>query len=175
MEKTLLIPGRGWKFRVITALFLAALPALFAAGCGSKSDTPIPEIDFDKAKAISDAVADDLVRKDIKDLSDKLDVGFTTIVKGPDDLRKVVEKMYGLYGRPLKCDYKVAQAGVRTDATWKRPTRTFYYAVKTTKYPMGKYFLKVEVARSFNGGFLDVSGFGFFTFKEGAPVPSYLK
>lgn len=154
---------------------MVVFPALFLAGCGPKSEAPLPEIDFVKAKAISDSVADDLVREDVKDLSDKLDVGFTLVVKSPDDLKKVMEKMYGLYGRPLKCDYKVAQAGSRTDDQWKRPTRTFFYAVKTTKYPMGKYFLKVEVARSFNGGFLDVSGFGFFTFKEGAAVPNYLK
>ncbi|HJT23576.1 MAG TPA: hypothetical protein VJ873_03315 [bacterium] len=175
MGTTPLKPRFGRNALLVPLLFWAVLPAFFIAGCGSKSDPPLPEIDFNKAKAISDAVADDLVRKDVNDLSDKLDVGFHAIVKGPDDLRKVVEKMYSLYGRPLKCDYKVAQSGVRTDATWKRSTRTFFYAVKTTRYPMGKYFLKIEVVSAFNGGFLDVSGFGFFTFKEGVEVPSYLR
>lgn len=165
----------GHGIHVTTALFLVLWPAFFLSGCGQKSEPPLPEIDYNKAKVLSDAVADDLIRGNVNDLSDKLDVGFHLVIKGPADLKRVVEKMYGLYGRPLKCDFKVAQSGVRTDDTWKRFSRTFYYAVKTTKYPMGKYFLKVEVVRAFNGGFLDVSGFGFFTFKEGVDVPSYLK
>jgi hypothetical protein len=149
--------------------------ALSLSGCGGKTEPSLPEIDYNKAKAISDAAAQDFIKRDIKGLYQKLDVGFHLVVKGPDDLRAVMEKMYGLYGRPLKCDFKAAQAGMRTDDTLKRPTRTFLYAIKTTKYPEGKYFLKIEVVSAFNGGFLDVSGFGFFTFKEGATVPNYLK
>jgi len=153
----------------------ALLTAFILAGCGTQAPPPQPKIDFDKAKAISDAAVDNLVHKDMNALYSKLDVGFHLVVKNPEDLKGVVEKMYGAYGRPLKCDYKMAQSGMRTDDHWQRPTRTFFYAVKTTKYPVGKYFLKVEVVRAFDGGFLDVSGFGFFTFKEGTEVPNYLK
>lgn len=162
------------RFAVVRLLPLALL-GFFLFGCGLQAPPPVPKIDFDKAKAISDGVADELVKKDINDLYQKLDVGFHLIVKGPGDLKGVVEKMDELYGNPLKYEYKMAQSGIRTDETWQRPTRTFFYAVKTTKYPMGKYFLKVEVVRAFDGGFLDVSGFGFFTFKEGTEVPDYLK
>jgi hypothetical protein len=166
-------PGR--KNSLLRFILPVLLPALFFSGCGEKTKPPLPEIDYNKAKAVSDAAAQDFIKSDNNGLYQKLDVGFHLVVKGPDDLQAVMEKMYGLYGRPLKCDFKAAQAGLRTDNGVQRPTRTFIYAIKTTKYPEGKYFLKIEVVSAFDGGFLDVSGFGFFTFKEGATVPNYLK
>lgn len=161
------------SFRCLLLLSLA-LSFHFISGCGSNSEPSLPAVDYDKAKALGDGVAGDLVRNDVKDLEDKLDVGFHTIVGSPADLQKVMNKMYGLYGRPLQCNLKAAETGVRRDGSWKRASRTFFYAVKTTKYPFGKYFLKVEVVAAPNGGFLDVSGFGFFTFKDGT-VPAYLQ
>jgi hypothetical protein len=154
----------------VVLCFFALIPA-----CNHKpSEPPLPEVDFAKARVLSDAVANDLVKEDVKDLSDRLDVGFHLIVRGPEDLKRVLEKMYGLYGRPVECVFKISQTGVRADGEWKRPSRTVYYAVKTTKYPMGKYFLKIEIVPAFSQAFLDVSGFGLFTFKDGN-VPDYLK
>ncbi|GEM_PF-1507800 len=167
----------GSKPLLLTAriLFAALLSPLFLSGCGQQAEAPPPQIDYAKAKAVSDGAVDCILRKDSDGLYQKLDVGFHLVVKNPADVRAVLEKMDTLYGHPLKCDYKAAQAGLRTDETWKRPTRTFLYAVKTSKYPLGKYFLKIEVVRAFSSESLDVSGFGFFTFKEGTEAPSYLK
>lgn len=155
---------------MIPLLFLS----LFHSGGQAPSPTPFPEVDFTKAKALSDAVTDDLAKGNVKDLLGRLDLGFHMMVKDEGDLRKVVDKMDGLYGRPVQWVFKVSNTGIRQDGQWKRPSRTFYYAVKTDKYPMGKYFLKVEVVTAFSGGFLDVSGFGYFTFKDGT-VPDYLR
>ena len=138
------------------------------SSCGQAPPPALPEVDYQKAMDMSNAVAGDLVRQDAKDLSNRLDVGFHSVVSGPEDLRKVLLNMDKLYGRPVNWVFKVAKMGVRTDGQWKRNSRIFFYAVKTTKYPMGKYFLKVEVVNSLSGGFIDVSGFGFFTFKDGS-------
>ena len=46
--------------------------------------------------------------------------------------------------------------------------------MKTTKYPKGKYFLKIEVVANAQATAIDVSGFGFFDFKDGN-VPDYLR
>jgi hypothetical protein len=168
--------NRGGYKGVIRPLFLLLMSAGLASSCGQNaSQPPLPEVNDAQAKALSDTVADDLIHKNTKDLLNHLDAGFYKIVSGPGDLQKVMEKMYGLYGRPLKCDFKIGKSGVRTDGTWQRPSRTFLYAVKTTKYPMGKYFLQVEIVTAFSGRSIDVSGFGFFTFKDGVDVPDYLK
>jgi hypothetical protein len=148
--------------------------SLFHSGGQQPSVVPTPQVDFNKAKTVSDAVPDDLAKGNTKDLLGRLDLGFHMMVKDEGDLRKVMEKMDGTYGRPVQWVFKVSNPGIRQDGNWKRASQTFYYAVKTTQYPMGKYFLKVEVVTAFSGGFLDVSGFGYFTFKDGQ-VPDYLK
>ncbi len=153
----------------------AALLCVLACGCGpNPAEPPLPQVDYVKAKALSDAVAADLARGDAKDLDGRLDIGFRSVVRGPEDVRKVLGKMEESYGRPTRWVFKIEQPGVRTDGPWKRTSLSFFYEVQTTKYPLGKYFLKVEVVNAFTGGYPDVSGFGFFTFKDGN-VPDYLK
>jgi len=156
--------------RKLSLLFL--LSALLAA-CTPSKDRPIVELDFNTAKAMSDAVLDDLIKADSKDLMERLDVGFHSLVKDEKDLKLVLEKMYKQYGKPLSGELKVSQAGVRMDDQWRRPKRTFWYAVKTTKYPKN-YFLKVEVVRAFSSDNLDVAGFGFLTFNDPSKAPSYM-
>lgn len=157
------------------AALCAVLLGVLACGCGpNSSEPPLPQVDYVKAKVLSDAVATDLVRGDAKDLDTRLDVGFRSVVRGPEDLQKVLVKMYGSYGHPLQWVFKIEQSGVRTDGPWRRSSLNFFYAVRTTKYPLGKYFLKVEAVNAFNGGPPDVSGFGFFSFKDDK-VPDYLK
>lgn len=159
------------SFRFLLALGWLVLPL---AACNRNAAPALPEVDYQKAKDMSDAVAEDLVKENEKDLSNRLDLGFHTVINGPQDLRKVMENMYAMYGRPTSYVFKIAKMGVRVDGDWKRNSRTFFYAVKTTQFPMGKYYLKIEVVNAFSGGFLDVSGFGFFTFKDGN-TPDILK
>lgn len=145
------------------------------SGCGGdKAQAPLPPADYAMARGMSDMVANDLIQDDVKDLYDKLDVGFHMVVANSKELDEQVHKMYEMYGHPTECVFKIARTGVRVDGPWKRSSRSFIYAVRTTKYAKGKYFLQVEIVPAYSGGFIDVSGFGFFNFKDGV-VPDYLK
>lgn len=144
------------------------------SSCGPAPDPGLPEIDLQQSRAISDAVANDLIGDNALDLFNRLDAGFYSLVRDQKEMEGVIQKMYGLYGRPLECEYKITKSGTRIDGTWKRSKREFFYAVKTTKYPKGKYFLKVEVVPNARATAIDVSGFGFFEFKDGK-VPDYLR
>jgi hypothetical protein len=158
-------------------LVLTALGSL--VGCGPKPDTQekpiVPMADYSLARSMANAVASDLVQGDMKDLFQRLDPGFHMVVNSDQELQKQVKKMEGMYGRLLEWRFKMSQTGVRKDGVWRRGSRAFLYAVKTSKYPYGKYFLKVEVVPAYDGqGPIDVSGFGYFTFNDGI-IPENLK
>ncbi len=144
------------------------------SSCGSSPEPGLPELDLQQARAVSDAAANDLIGDNSKDLFNRLDAGFSAMVRDEKDVEKVIQKIYGFYGRPLECDYKISKSGTRVDGTWKRSKRDFFYAAKTTKYPKGKYFLKIEVVANAQASSIDVSGFGFFDFKDGN-IPDYLR
>jgi hypothetical protein len=150
-------------------LFLAGL-----SSCGPAPDPGLPLLDLQQSRAISDAAANDLIGDNAMDLFNRLDAGFYALVKDQKEMEGVIQKMYEAYGRPLECVYKISKSGTRIDGTWKRSKMDFFYAVKTTKYPMGKYFLKIEVVSNARETAIDVSGFGFFEFKDGK-VPDYLR
>jgi hypothetical protein len=152
---------------------LASLLGAVLASC-AKAPPPVVLVDAQKARLLADQAANDLVRNNVKDLYSLLDSGFESMISGPADLEKVLAKMDSNYGRPLEWAFKISNAGYRVDGTWKRPKRTYYYAVRTSKYAMGKYFLRIEVVPSFKGDRIDISGFGIFDFKDGT-VPSYLR
>jgi hypothetical protein len=160
------IPGR-------RPLFLILLLMIFFPACGRPRVDPQTPPDPGAARTLSDVVAEDLVKKNSQDLYSRLDWGFQNIVRNPADVEKVLEKMFTQYGQPVQCEIKASQPGQKMDGLQIRPTRVFWYAVKTTKYPKGKYFLKIEIIRSVGGSILDVSGFGFLSFEKG--TPSYLK
>jgi hypothetical protein len=150
------------------------IPLVGLSSCGPAPEPSLPELDLQQSRAISDAVANDLIGDNSIDLFKRLDEGFHALVKNDKETEAVIQKMYGLYGRPLECEYKVSKSGTRIDGTWKRSKRDFFYAVKTTQYPKGKYFLKIEVVANAQATAIDVSGFGFFDFKDGN-VPDYLR
>jgi hypothetical protein len=131
-------------------------------------------LDLQRSRAVADTVANDLIGDNPKDLFNHLDAGFYSLVRDDKEMEGVLQKMYGVYGRPQECEYKISKTGTRVDGTWKRPKRVFYYAVKTTLYPKGKYFLKIEVVPNAQATLIDVSGFGFFEFKDGN-IPDYLR
>ncbi len=155
-------------------LFLICLiPFLFTGACTEPATPAIKPLDFTDAKSVADAIASDLVQDDAADLFKHLDVGFQTMVKNEKEVKKVLGRMYAESGPPLECVYKISQSGIRKDGVWERPSRTFWYSVRTKKYQKGKYFLKVEIVPAFNGHPLDTSGFGILSFKD--KVPDYLQ
>lgn len=152
-------------------LVLGVMLSVLGAACSPpSSEPPVPELDYAKAEAMSDGAMKDILHGDGKDLSDRLDVGFEGQVRGPEDVAKVLQRMDKDFGRPLEFTLKFSDSGVRVDGAWKRARRTFWYTARTTKYAKGKYFLKIEVVRTFNGDNVDVSGFGFITFKGEVPA-----
>ncbi|HEY5038745.1 MAG TPA: hypothetical protein VIJ93_06725 [bacterium] len=162
-----------YSYRSRWSLFLILPLMSLLSSCGKpKVDLQAPP-EPGAARTLSDVVAEDLVKKNSQDLYSRLDWGFQNIVRSPMDVEKVLEKMFAQYGQPVQCEIKVSQLGQKMDGLQMRPTRVFWYAVKTTKYPKGKYFLKVEIIRSVGGSTIDVSGFGFLSFEKG--TPSYLK
>lgn len=130
-------------------------------------------INYEQAKGISDQVANDLVQDNAKDLFGVLDEGFTTRVGNADELEKVLQDMFKQYGKPLWVQLKASQPGYRADGTLERPRRSFWYACVTTKYPLGQYFVKVEVVPSQDNAKLGTTGFGVITFPKG--IPDYLR
>lgn len=131
-------------------------------------------MEYKASRLVSDAVAEALVKGDTHHLFELLDVGFQTVVKDEKDLQAYMNRMDAQFGQPLEYEYKHTQAGRRVDGVWNRPSRIFWYAIKTTKYPKGKYFLKIEIVPSGVGGRgMDTSGFGLLTFDR--KVPSYLE
>jgi hypothetical protein len=160
-------------FRFPYFLVFPVLASCFCS-CGPVPEPGLPELDPGQSRAVADAVANDLIGNNSKDLFNHLDAGFYSIVRDEKEMETALQKMYGVYGQPLECDYKTAKSGTRVDGTWKRSKKDFFYAVKTTKYPKGKYFLKIEVVPNAQATMIDVSGFGFFEFKDDH-IPDYLR
>ncbi len=152
---------------------LGLLVTLFLSACEEKAPPKMKPLEYIQSKSISDLIANDLIQNDVKDLYKHLDVGFQMVVKDEKDVAMVLDKMYAESGRPLEFDFKISQTGVRKDGSWERPSRTFWYTAKTTKFDKGKYFLKVEIVPAYGGSPLDTSGFGLLSFKD--KVPSYLQ
>ncbi len=164
-----------YRFTILAPLVLLGL----WGGCGPRPDSEekpvVPMADYTQARSMANQVANDLIQEDIKDLYQLLDSGFHMVVASDQELKKQIGKMEGVYGRLLEFRFKMSQTGIRKDGVWRRGSRAFIYAVKTTKHPFGKFFLKVEVVPSYDGkGPIDVSGFGYFTFDNGI-IPENLK
>jgi len=143
---------------------------LWTGACGPVGfDRPL---EYRPSRIVSDAVAGALVRGDTKSLFALLDEGFRTVVSNEGDLQKFLAGMDGQFGQPLEIDFKHSLDSRRVDGPSNRVSKVFWYAVRTTKYPKGKYFLKVEIVRSDSGKDLVTSGFGLLTFEK---IPKFLQ
>jgi hypothetical protein len=155
--------------KTLRLLLLMLLP-LGLGACREKTPEFVPP-DATGSKKMSDGLAESLVRADSNDIFTRLDEGFNTIVSKPTDVQKVLNKMYKDNGQPLEYKFVTSQIAQRVDGPNIRPTRIFWYSVKTTKHPMGKYFIKVEIVKSLYGKHVDVSGFGIINFDK---IPAFL-
>jgi len=150
----------------------AMVLGLWMAGCGPEAP-PTPPLDLEKGKQLSDAAALDYFDDNSASLYQKLDAGFLTEVKSPQDLKKVLEHIRFLYGKPVAYDYQAATSGNRREGYEDKPFLDFWYRLRTTRYPSGNYFLKIEVVRAQGASFEDIGGFGVLTFEK--DLPPYLK
>jgi hypothetical protein len=155
--------------KTLRVLLLALLP-LGLGACREATPEFVPPDAADSRK-MSDGLAESMVKSDSNDIYTRLDEGFNTIVSKPADVQRVLNKMYADNGQPLEYKFIISQTAQRVDGPNIRPTRIFWYSVKTTKHPMGKYFIKVEVVKSLYGKHVDVSGFGIMTFEK---IPAFL-
>ncbi len=154
--------------------FFGAAWVLLFSSCAQKSEHPDGiTINYYHGLEVSDRVANDLIKDNAKDLFSILDEGFSTRLKTADELEHVLQDMFGQYGRPLKVTLKACETGYRADGLVERPRRSYFYTCGTTKYPLGKYFVKVEVVPSRDYMKLGVTGFGIVGF-SGSP-PDFLK
>jgi hypothetical protein len=152
-------------------LFVGML-ILLGTGCGPVQPPPLP-LDLEQGKKLSDVVALDYFDNNSADLFQKLDAAFLTQVKGPNDLKKVLRHIRFLYGDPVAFDYQAATSGNRQEGYEEKPYLDFWYRLRTTRYPKGNYFLKIEIVRAQGAAFEDVGGFGVLTFDQ--DLPSYLQ
>jgi hypothetical protein len=156
----------GWLAVFILGLSLSS--------CAQKTEHPDGiTIDYNHGLDISNQAAKDLIDNNAKDLYALLDEGFALRLKNAEDLGKVLQDMFGQYGRPLKIQLKACETGYRADGSFERPRRSYYYSCYTTKFPVGKFFVKVEVVPSRDYMKLGVTGFGIVAFPQG--IPSFLK
>jgi hypothetical protein len=156
--------------KVLRLLLLVLLP-LGLGACREAEPQFVPP-DAGESKKMSDGLAESLVKGNSSDIFTRLDEGFNAIVAKPADVQKVLNKMNADYGQPLEYKFVTSQIAQRVDGPNIRPTRVFWYSVKTTKHSMGKCFIKVEVVKSLYGKHVDVSGFGIMPFDK---VPSFLR
>ncbi len=154
--------------KIKRALFLSGLMAL--SGCGHP---PPVGINLDQAKAFADKVALDYFDNNSDDLYPKLDIGFRSQVHNAGDLKKVLEHIRALYGKPQSYDFKIATYGNHSTESGPKPFVNIWYILKTDKYPKGDYYLKIQAVEADGATFLDLGGIGVLNFPEG--LPNYLK
>jgi hypothetical protein len=155
--------------KTLRLLLLLLLP-LGLGACRERTPEFVPP-DAAESKVMSDGLAASLVKADSNDIYTRLDEGFNIIISKPADVQKVLNKMYADNGQPQEYKYITSQVAQRVDGPNIRPTRIFWYSVKTTKHPMGKYFIKVEIVKSLYGKHVDISGFGIMNFDK---IPAFL-
>lgn len=154
--------------KVKKAFLLSSFLAL--AGCGAP---PPVGINLDKAKLFADGVALDYFDNNSVDLYPKLDIGFRSQVHNAGDLKKVMDHIRALYGKPVSYDFKVATYGNHATESGPKPFVDIWYILKTDKYPKGDYFLKIQAVEADGATFLDLGGIGVLNFPDG--LPTYLK
>ncbi len=143
---------------------------LILAGCGNP---PPVGINLDQAKAFADKVALDYFDNNSDDLYPKLDIGFRGQVHNAGDLKKVLDHIRSLYGKPQSYDFKIATYGNHPTQSGPKPFVNIWYILKTDKYPKGDYYLKIQAVQADGATFLDLGGIGVLNFPDG--LPTYLK
>lgn len=124
-------------------------------------------IDRERARTLSDSIADNLLKNDRPLLRNAMEKGFRDYY---DDaaFASFIDQMFAMFGKPLDVEYKMDELGGKTGpGGYDKPMRKFWYATRTTKYEKGTVFLTVEVVP--DEGHLASSGVALVTFPVSVP------
>jgi len=113
---------------------------------GPSSNGAVTEkLDIEKARQLSDGVANDLINRRSAALREKGEGAFRSQVDEAAFAR-MVDQMYQAYGMPLEFEFKNVEPGNKPSPNGEnRKMFKFWYAARTSKAEKGRYFLFVEV------------------------------
>lgn len=143
--------------------------ASLALGCKKIDLTAGEAIDLNQAREYSDGVVSDLLADRHKELRARMENTFQQSVSEAD-IPRTLEQLHDAYGgKPLEAEFKSHEVGERLYMDGSRkPLRKFWYAVRTTRAPMGTYYLIVEIVPE--GSRLAAVQFSIASFANGAPA-----
>ena len=150
------------------AWFVASLIFVAGTGCRLSLNAGDATIDLQEARVFSDALVALIIADQPADIWQKMEARLRQELPATQ-MRSVLDQVYAQYGgRPVEAEFKSESSGrkVYLDGTSK-PMRKFWYAVRTTTHPKGKYFLFVEVVP--DEGRLACTGFSIVSFPGGPP------
>lgn len=119
---------------------------------------------FDQARQISDAIAQDLINHN----QDRLwEEAGKSERERKTEFDEYTNRMIQVYGQLLEVRFKKYEFGTETNLNGTNQAAKFWYAVKTTKYDIGTCFLLIDVA-SVNNTLLG-QDFSIASFPSGTP------
>jgi hypothetical protein len=122
-------------------------------------DSQLRSIDRVKARSMSDEFIEDVKQKKISIVYSKMQRAFRDATSR-DDFETALGRLFDQYGVPLFYGYDRETESVEVLATGEmRRLLKLYYAVETTKYGKGSYYLSVDIVSEGDG--LAVSGLYF--------------
>ena len=108
-------------------------------------------IDAHKARVFADGLLKDLEKDMPSEVYRKMEATFR-LSANEQEFEVTLKNLYATYGKPLESEYIHDTVGVRTYSGGEmKPLRKLFYAVKTTKYPKGVYYLAIEVVPDGSG------------------------
>ncbi len=156
------------KHRHWIIIFAAA--ALFIGCAKTPNDPNKPDdtaVDKANARLLSDKIVDDMINSRSSDI--RLLAEETFRASGsPAQFDQLLEQMKAAYGKPLEADYKTDEYFYEPRAVGgRKPTRKFWYTVKTDRFEKGTHFIFVNIVP--DGDRLACSSFSTVTFPKGVP------
>jgi hypothetical protein len=150
---------------------------LILVGGPQRAQSPVPSvtpappdgtvIDASKARAFSDSLVKAILEGKPAEIRRHMEDAFRVAV--PDNqMEPLLTRVYSYGGKPLEAEFKSAEVGYRLyEGGRAKPLRKFWYAVRTSEHPKGKYFLFVEVVPDETS--LACASFQIVSFPLGAP------
>jgi hypothetical protein len=148
----------------VTLLLLGCVPSVNVSS--GSTDTPGPSsISQSEGRALADKFAAYLIAGDTASLYALLNTPYRESTTLADTHP---EELYVLSGKPVEAQFKMDEAGTTTSGSGAEPMRKYWYALRTSRYQKGTYFLIVEVTAESQG--LVVHQYSVVQFTNGVPA-----